>query len=154
MNNIITEEEKYNRCIEDIGELLQKAVRTFQIFEREQIRVHGFTNSQCYLLLEIHKHQTLSINEISEKMRLEISTITRIMNNLVRDGLVLRNRSTYDKRVVEAVLTEKGKEVALRLQTSIGNYYKDVISNLPSGHVREVMGTVELLVTALEKAKY
>lgn len=152
--DIITEEEKYNRCVEDIGELLQKAVRTFQIFEREQIRVHGFTNSQCYLLLEIHKHQTLSINEISEKMRLEISTITRIMNNLVRDGLVLRNRSTSDKRVVEAVLTEKGKEVALKLQKCIGNYYKDVISNLPSGHVREVMGTVELLVRALEKAKY
>ena len=153
MRFIITEEEKYNRCIEDIGELLQKAVRTFQIFEREQIRVHGFTNSQCYLLLEIDKHHTLSMNEISEKMRLEISTITRIMNNLVRDGLVLRNRSTYDKRVVEAVLTEEGKEVAQNLQQSIGNYYKNVISNLPSGHVREVMGTVELLVTALEKAK-
>jgi len=151
---MVSEEEKYNRCVEDIGELLQKAVRTFQIFEREQIRVHGFTNSQCYLLLELYKHQTLSINEISEKMRLEISTITRIMNNLVRDELVVRNRSNYDKRVVEAALTEKGKGVALQLQESIGTYYRAIISNLPRGHVREVMGTVELLVSALENAKY
>lgn len=154
VENIASEEEKYNRCIEDIGELLQKTVRTFQILEREQIKLHGFTSSQCYILLEIYKHQSLSINEISEKMHLEISTITRIMNNLVRDELIFRKKSIYDKRVVEAVLTEKGKEGAMQLQKSIENYYKDVISNLPRGHVREVMDAVELLVTALEKAKY
>lgn len=154
VKNIVSEEEKYNRCIEDIGELLQKTVRTFQILEREQIKLHGFTSSQCYILLEIYKHQTLSINEISEKMHLEISTITRIMNNLVRDELIFRKKSIYDKRVVEAVLTEKGKERALQLQKIIENYYKNVISNLPRGHVREVMDAVELLVTALEKAKY
>lgn len=154
VKDIVSEEEKYNRCVEDIGELLQKAVRTFQIFERDQIRVHGFTSSQCYIVLEIYKHETLSVNEISEKMCLEISTITRIMNNLVRDGFVLRKKSIYDKRVVEAVLTDSGKEAALKLQKSIANYYKDVISNLPRGHVREVMSAVELLVTALKKAKY
>jgi len=134
--------------------LLQKTVRTFQILEREQIKIFGFTSSQCYILLEIYKHQSLSINEISKKMHLEISTITRIMNNLVRDDLILRKRGASDKRVVEAVLTEKGKKIALQLQKSIENYYKDIISNLPRGHVREVMGAVELLVTALEKAKY
>jgi DNA-binding MarR family transcriptional regulator len=153
VKDIVSEEEKYNRCVEDIGELLQKAVRTFQIFERGQIKVHGFTSSQCYIVLEIYKHETLSINEISEKMHLEISTITRIMNNLVRDGLILRKKSSYDKRVVEAVLTESGKKAALKLQKSIANYYKNVISNLPRGHVREVMSAVELLVTALEKVK-
>ncbi|CQR74864.1 putative HTH-type transcriptional regulator YusO [Sporomusa ovata DSM 2662] len=115
--------------------------------------MHGFTSSQCYILLEIYKHQTLSINEISEKMRLEISTITRIMNNLVRDKLILRRRSVYDKRVVEAILTENGKEIAQQLQESIANYYKDVIVNLPRGHVREVMSAVEVLVNALEKAQ-
>ena len=123
------------------------------MLEKKQIRMHGFTSSQCYILLEIYKHQTLSINEISEKMRLEISTITRIMNNLVRDELILRKRSMDDKRVVEAILTENGKEIAQQLQKSIVNYYKDVISNLPRGHVREVMNAVELLVNALEKAQ-
>lgn len=154
VKDIISEEEKYNRCVEDISELLQKTVRTFQIMEKKQIKVCGFTNSQCYILLEIYKHQSLSINEISERMHLEISTITRIMNNLVRDDLILRKRAISDKRVVEAVLTEKGKEAALQLQKSIERYYKDIISNLPRGHVREVMGAVDLLVTALGKAKY
>lgn len=149
----MTEEEKYQKCVEDIGELLQKAVRAFQQLEREQIKAHGFTSSQCYLLLELYRHETLSINEISEKMRLEISTVTRIMNNLVRDGLLLRQKSAIDKRVVEASLTDKGRDAAYALQNSIEAYYKNVIAYLPRGHVREVMGSVEQLVTAVEKAQ-
>ena len=86
-------------------------------------------------------------------MHLEISTVTRIMNNLVRDGLLLRKKSASDKRVVEAFLTDKGREAAGALQNSIETYYKDIIAYLPRGHVREVMGSVELLVTAVEKAQ-
>jgi MarR family transcriptional regulator, organic hydroperoxide resistance regulator len=152
MENHTYDINKYNRCVEDMGELLQRTVRICQLFEREQIKVHGFTSSQCYILLEILKNETLTINEISAKMNLEISTITRIMDNLVRDQLIVRNRSTQDKRIVEASLTEKGQHEAAKLRESIRDYYKHVISHLPPGHVREVMNAVELLLTAVEQS--
>jgi DNA-binding MarR family transcriptional regulator len=152
MPNQIYDFDKYNRCVEDMGQLLQRTVRICQVFEREQIKVHGFTSSQCYILLEILKSGILTINEISYKMNLEISTITRIMDNLVRDQLIVRNRSLQDKRIVEAALTEKGKNEAAKLQESIQEYYKHVISCLPPGHVREVMNAVELLLTAVEQS--
>ena len=142
--------EKYDRCVEDIGELLQKTVRTLQMLEREQIRIHGFTSSQCYLLVTLLRNGSLTINEISRKMRLEISTITRIMDNLVRDGLLIRQRTAADKRVVEAFLTEKGQTTAKLLQNGIDGYYRSVISHLPRGRVREIMGAMECLVDALE----
>ena len=146
----MSEDEKYNRCVEDIGDLLQKTVRIFQLFERQQIKQHGFTSSQCYILLEVLKYGSLTINEISVKMKLEISTITRIMDNLVRDKLLLRQKSIQDKRIVEAVLTEDGRQAALKLKESIMKNYQEVISYLPRGHVREVMSSVELLLIALE----
>ncbi|MDF2570301.1 MAG: MarR family protein [Sporomusa sp.] len=150
MPNNINDIDKFNRCIEDIGELLQRTVRICQLFEREQIKEHGFTSSQCHILLEILKNETLTINEISAKMNLQISTITRIMDNLVRDQLLVRKRVSHDKRIVEAALTEKGKIEAYKLRESIRDYYKNVISHLPPGHVREVMNSVELLLTAVE----
>jgi len=149
---IISSEEKYQRCVQDIGVLLRKTVRTFQMLEREQIRTHGLTNSQCYILLELYKFKTLSINEISQHLHLNISTITRIMNNLVRDKLIIRTKADYDKRIVEAKLTDSGLAAAQLLQKDIENYYKKVITNLPKGHVREVMNSFELLVEALSKA--
>ena len=149
---IISETEKYNRCVDDIGKLLQKNVRILQMFEREQIKVHGFTSSQCYLLLTIFRNGPLTINEISCRMKLDISTITRIMDNLVRDGLIIRQRLQTDKRTVEAVLTDAGKLEAEKLQTGITNYYRNVISHLPRGRVREVMSSMELLLDALERS--
>jgi len=151
MSEIISEDEKYNRCVEDIGDLLQKTVRIFQLYEREQIKQHGFTSSQCYILLEVLKHESLTMNEISSKMKLEISTITRITDNLVRDKFLVRQRAIQDKRIVEAVLTEQGKQAALNLKESIMKNYQEVISYLPRGHVREVMSSVELLLIALGK---
>jgi hypothetical protein len=38
------------------------------------------------------------------------------------------------------------------LRESIRDYYKNVISHLPPGHVREVMSAVELLLTAVEQS--
>lgn len=152
MPDKIREDEKYDRCVEDIGILLQKTVRIFQMFEKETIRIHGFTYSQCYVLLEILKCGSLTMNEISSKMHLGNSTITRIMDNLVRDHLILRQRSVQDKRMVEAVLTEQGTEAAQKLQRGITLYYQKIISNLPRGHVREVMNSVELLLSAVEKS--
>jgi DNA-binding MarR family transcriptional regulator len=152
MPSIPDDMEKYNRCVEDIGDLLQRTVRTCQILERAQIKLQGFSNSQCYILLELLKNKTLTINEISTKMGLEISTITRIMDNLVRDRLIIRQRAVCDKRMVEASLTAAGRQAALNLQVNIRDYYQSVISHLPPGHVREVMNAVELLLAAVEKA--
>lgn len=148
----VLDQKKYNRCVEDIGELLQKAVRILHVFEREQIRIHGFTSSQCYVLLALLRSGPLTINEISGRLNLEISTITRIMDNLVRDGFVLRQRTLPDKRVVEASLTETGVTAATKLQMGITNYYQNVIMHLPRGRVREMMGAMECLLDALEKS--
>ena len=32
MSDVISNDEKYKRCVEDIGDLLQKTVRIFQMF--------------------------------------------------------------------------------------------------------------------------
>ena len=149
----LLDQEKYNRCVEDIGALLQKAVRTLQAFEREQIRTHGFTSSQCYILLALLRSGPLTMNEISGRLHLEISTITRIIDNLVRDGWLVRRRTAEDKRVVEAVLTESGRREAQQLQSGIMDYYRNVILHLPRGRVREMMNSMECLLDALEKSR-
>ncbi|WP_196594025.1 MarR family winged helix-turn-helix transcriptional regulator [Pectinatus sottacetonis] len=154
VRNIISKVEKYQRCIDDIGILLQKTVRTFQILEREQIKKHGLTNSQCYILLELRKFKILPIKELSQHLHLDISTITRVMNNLVRDKFIIKKRSSYDRRSIEASLTAKGLSTANILKKDIDDYYRKVIEQLPPGHVREVMSSFELLVEALADAMH
>jgi MarR family transcriptional regulator, organic hydroperoxide resistance regulator len=139
-------------CMEDVGTLVQKLVRIMQIFERDQVKPFGFTTSQCYVLLELKKSSNLTMNELSDKMNLNTSTMTRIINNLVRDGYIERGRDENDRRIVIAKLTEEGIKAAEDLDESIMNYYRKIANNLPKGQVEDVLKSVELLINAFEKA--
>lgn len=139
-------------CLDEVGELVQKLVRVLQLFERDQIKIHGFTSSQCYAMLEILKAGHINMNNLSDKMNLDTSTMTRVIDKLVRDEFVLRSRDEEDRRVMIVSLSEKGKEAALKLQGSVNDYYKKILENLPEGHIDEVLSSVSLLLAAFQKS--
>ncbi|WP_207645800.1 MarR family winged helix-turn-helix transcriptional regulator [Geosporobacter ferrireducens] len=139
-------------CVEEVGDMIQRLVRVFQLIERDQIKIFGVTSTQCYCLLELLKVERLTMNEISHKMNLDTSTMTRVIDKLVRDQMISRERQEEDRRIVVLELTEKGKDVALQLNQSIRKYYKNIIQNLPEGQVENVLNAVFLLLNAFDKA--
>jgi DNA-binding MarR family transcriptional regulator len=141
-----------NCCIDEVGEMVQKLVRVFQLFERDQIKIHGFTSSQCYTLIEILKAKSLTMNELSDKMNLDSSTMTRVIDKLVRDDLIRRERDDSDRRIVLVSLTDKGGEAANKLSSSVNEYYRKIISSMPLGKMDEVLSSVAILLKAFEAA--
>lgn len=141
-----------NCCVDEVGEIVQKLVRVFQLFERDQIKVQGFTSSQCYTLLEILKATNLTMNELSDRMNLDSSTMTRVIDKLVRDGLITRDKDESDRRIVVVALTDEGNAAAVKLNNTVNEYYKKIISNIPDGKVEDVLNTVSILLKAFEKA--
>ena len=147
-NNIIDD----NCCIDEVGLMMQKLVRVFQLFERDQTKTYGFTASQCYTILELYKSESLTMNEFSEKMNLNSSTMTRILDNLVRDKYISRTKDEIDRRIVVVSLTDTGKEVAKNLDITVKDYYKKIIENIPKGEVENVLKSINILQKAFEKA--
>lgn len=141
-----------NCCVDEVGLMIQKLVRAFQLFERDQIKTHGFTTSQCYAMLELYKSGSLTMNELSEKMNLNSSTMTRILDNLVRDKYVLREKDESDRRIVVVGLSYSGRKAAKDLDTAVKEYYKKIIANIPKGQVDDVLKSVNILQKAFEKA--
>jgi len=160
MNNKVDDKQVIKECCDqfqdcctgEVGTMVQKLVRMMQLFERDQIKPFGFTTSQCYVLIELQKSTELTMNELSDRMNLNTSTMTRIVNNLVRDGLIERSKDKEDRRVVVVGLTKNGFETANKLQISITDYYRKIVSNLPSGQVENVLESVSLLIDAFDKA--
>ena len=139
-------------CIDEVGAVMQKLVRVFQLFERDEIKTYGFTTSQCYTILELYKSGGLTMNELSEKMNLNSSTMTRILDNLVRDKYISRNKDKFDRRIVIVSLTDTGREVAKELNLTVKAYYRKVIANIPTGQVEDVLKSVNILQKAFEKS--
>lgn len=141
-----------NCCVDEVGDMVRKLVRMFQLFERDQIKIHGFTTTQCYTLLELDKAGSITMNALSDRMNLNSSTMTRILDNLVRDGFIERQKSAEDRRLVLVSLSEKGKASAGKLNESVNGYYKKVIQSIPKGRLDEVLESADLLIHAFESS--
>jgi DNA-binding MarR family transcriptional regulator len=148
----VKETDQSDCCVDEVGQMIQRLSRVIQLFERDQIKIYGFTTSQYNTLIEIHKAGNLTMNELSDKMNLNTSTMTRILDNLVRDKYISRDRDETDRRIVVVSLTENGTEIALKLSNSVNNYYKKIIENIPTGQVDDVLNSVNILQKAFEKA--
>lgn len=145
------DKRKYDQCVRDIGILLQRHSHIFQRMEREQHRATGFTGSQSFLLILLLDRREMSKGEIGDTMNLEKSSVSRLITPLERDSLVETRSLDEDRRLRIVRLTPKGKMTARAVKETREAYYRQVISHLPRGHVREVMESAETLTRALEQ---
>ena len=90
------------------------------------------------------------MGEIGLLMNLEKSSVTRLVDNLVRDGVLNKVTDLEDKRAMRAVLTDKGRTMAQEVRASRRAFYCRLIAKLPRGHVREVLDGFGKLVKALD----
>lgn len=72
----------------------------------------GLTGPQISALKILEAVGELSLSELSERMSARNSTITGIVDRMERDGLVVRERSQSDRRVVKLRATERGLAIA------------------------------------------
>lgn len=146
------EERGYLCCVDEVGETVKRMVRNFQRLERDHIKSLGFTTTQCYCLLELHKNGALTMQELSDKMKLNSSTMTRIVDKLVRDKFIKRFRGEHDRRIVMVELTEEGSKAADEADCTINAYYEEITKLLPKDDIEDVLNSVSLLMDAFESA--
>lgn len=69
----------------------------------------GITYPQYLVLMVLWEYETLTVNEIGEKLILNTNTVTPLLKRMETMGLLMRNTSSTDQRKVLVSLTEKGR---------------------------------------------
>ena len=105
---------------------LARCYSTFARAVSGKVLEYGLTSPQLGVLEALHHVGPLSLGELAGKLLVTGGNITYVMDRLESQGLVRRERSSRDRRVVEARLTEKGREV-------VDNYFP-----LHARHIREL----------------
>ena len=79
---------------------------------KELAKRADLTGPQLTVIKLLEQVGDLSLSELSDKIRAQNSTVTGIIDRMEREDLVVRERSTEDRRVVKIRLTPKGLELA------------------------------------------
>ena len=75
------------------------------------LSAYGLTLSQFEILTVLSEEGTVPLNRLSERLCCACSNVTGIVDRLERDGVVKRERSQEDRRVILLGLTDKGQEM-------------------------------------------
>ena len=111
---------------------MSRLVQKINALDRTEKGCYGVTISQIYTIDAIYKNEKITMNEWSKQLGIAISTLTRIIDVLVRDGIVNRNQSEQDRRKVNINLSNKGKELAKKLEQCSEKFWCRIFKQIPN----------------------
>jgi len=76
----------------------------------------GLTMPQFFVMMMTDAKGSCKMSELAELLSLNFGTATGIVDRLVRDSYLKRQRDEKDRRVVRIYLTDKGKSVIAKVQ--------------------------------------
>lgn len=101
---------KTDNTIYLIGRIREKS-HAFLLKELEQIGLRDIAPSHGDILATLIEHKELPMTEIANKIHRDRSTVTALVNKLMRQGYVSSRKDPEDNRSTIIFLTQKGKEL-------------------------------------------
>jgi DNA-binding MarR family transcriptional regulator len=133
---------------ETLGRLYQR----FNALQRGEKRCFGVTMSQCVTLEVLHLEGPKPVRELAASLGLDTSTVTRVVDVLVREGMLERARDEGgDRRRVYVSLTRRGRGLAERLLECSDGYTERILGRIPADRREDVLHAMGVLVDALDE---
>lgn len=136
-----------------LRELLRVLIRKLGILERSEASCCEMTLSQCHTLIEIGRAGALSVNQLSDRLGLDKSTVSRSADKLVLEGLLLREESAVDRRYISLKLSSEGIAAYNNLEQRMATYFDSVVSEIDPTERAMVLKGLKTLAAALKSNK-
>jgi len=110
----------------------------------------GVTPAQYNLLriLRGSHPEKLTCGEIGVRLLDRTPDVTRLINRLMKAGLVDRERAEHDRRVVEVWVTARGLELLAKMDPIAGELEIELMQGLSPDELQSLVGLLERLRTS------
>ena len=105
----------------------------------------SISKSELLALLFVDKHGEIIMSQMADFMNVPMSTTTGIVERLVKNNYIKRERSESDRRIVVVHLTDQGKGLVDRLKFTAKEYLQLVLNSLTEEE-KSVLSTIFIKV--------
>src|SRR3569833_4485440 len=108
----------------------------------------GITQSIGYLLINIDEQEGTTVSQAAALLGLKSTSLSRMLSQLEKSGLIYRESNQGDKRSVKIYLTELGKEkrhLARAVVKLFNNYLNDHINEADREYLNNMLKKVNQL---------
>jgi DNA-binding MarR family transcriptional regulator len=113
----------------------------------------GLTTTQLGVLFLLRQEVGAPAGLLAERLRVTPSTLTRIVDRLVRLNLVRREEDCDDRRVVRHYLSQQGADTLEEMARTGRAYLTEVLRQLPRDKLERLLEALQDLLEAAESAE-
>lgn len=106
--------------------------------------------SEAHALMELDRDGPLTQLDLGARLRLEKSTVSRLVGQLAGRDWLRRTKAAGDARLTWLELTETGRSAAQQLAAARTVRFEELLSRLPADRRAEVIEALTLLVAAAD----
>ncbi|MGK5740208.1 MarR family winged helix-turn-helix transcriptional regulator [Micromonospora sp. URMC 103] len=140
---------------DDVGtaqDALMRFIRNFGLHQPDRTPCgQPLPVSEAHALAEIARDGHLRQAELTRRLRLEKSTISRLVTNLERRGWITRQAASEDGRGVLLQLTEAGVTAAARQAEARRTKFTTLLARIPDEQRASVVHALQTLAEAADE---
>lgn len=125
---------------------LRRIIQAVDVHSRKLASVHKITAPQLVTLLWVVEAGSSTASDIAKQIHLSNSTVVGILDRLEAKGLVRRERSTHDRRLVHVCATEAGIRLAETAPSPLQDVLAQALHALPELEQTAIALSLERIV--------
>jgi len=145
--------KKLTSQAEKLFSIFSELVRRYQFRDREEICCHGLSVSQCYTLEYLLGNEPMTMGELAGILHLEISTMTRVIDNLVSSKLVSRSADPKDRRLCRVKITAKGETLISKVRADLIEQHAQILKKISPDSRKDVISALSELLEAFKERR-
>lgn len=133
----------------EMYEIVHEIIKKYQFRDRNQICCYDITVSQCYVLYEL-KGGPLTMRNIASKLFLDISTMSRVVDQLQKKNYIVREQDMADRRITYVSLTKGGKALLSSIESDLISTEKEILKKITPAARHSVLFVLRDLAKSLD----
>jgi len=119
---------------------------------RKRLKRSGINIARWRVLAVLKDNGKMNIGQIVERTLIEQPTVSRIVDQLEREGLALREISDEDSRFVQVKLTESGEKAFREIYPTATEHQELALQGFTKQEIRDLISFLERIQTNIESA--
>jgi DNA-binding MarR family transcriptional regulator len=129
---------------------LRRIVKALQTYSQDVRSGYGLTGPQLWALKTLQRNGHMPVGRLADALVVNQSSVSVLVDRLVRRGLVRRIRGRTDRRFVEIDLTPRGRALLADAPEPAQGRLLHALEGMRALGVRRIRSAVEELVEAME----
>jgi DNA-binding MarR family transcriptional regulator len=141
------------RADQSVGYLMRRVLTSILAQGDRQLAQHGLTHAQWLPLYKLLANENAKVAQMARDLGIDPGAMTRSLDRLESKGLIERQRSSEDRRVVNLRLTPEGQGVAEKVPAVMAEVLNAHLAGFTHEEWQQLTGLLRRMVDNAEKLR-